>query len=387
MNPLDTHQQALFVYLENAAQRQGGELSFADFMKIALYAPGLGYYSAGLAKIGAEGDFVTAPEISALFSQTLGHQCHEILKALQHPSASILELGAGTGRMAADLLVYLAEQKALPEKYYILEVSGDLKSRQQALLKSVLPDYFNNIQWVSDLKDLSFKGIILANEIIDAMPVHLFKIGKESEILEGIVKKQNNKWELAYQAPISEQLTTAVKTLQASLEAPLEPGYCSEILLSLSPWLKALEEVLEQGLMLFIDYGFPRHEYYHPSRHMGTLMCHTRHKSHSDPMQLIGLQDITAHVDFTALAFAAKSCELKVTGFTTQAAFLLSNDLLGLAQKMASDDIKNTIQLSQQIQTLTAPHEMGELFKVMALSKNFECKLQGFQLLDHRHRL
>lgn len=386
MSDLHEHQKALLAYLANAVSEKAGQLSFADFMNIALYAPGLGYYSAGLAKIGAAGDFVTAPEISPLFSQSLGNQCLSILNSLDAPQA-ILELGAGTGRMASDLLSFLSDKNALPEKYYILEVSGDLKSRQQALLKQTLPDYYNHIEWISDLNTLSFKGIILANEIIDAMPVHLFKIGPQGEILEGFVKQQDTTWVTEYLTPTSPGLVDAVSKLQTNLAEPLAPGYTSEILLSLTPWLKALERVLEQGVMLFIDYGFPRHEYYHPSRNRGTLMCHTRHKTHSDPMQLIGLQDITAHVDFTALALAAQQCQLKIAGFTTQAAFLLSNDLLALAKENWSDDVKHSAQLSQQIQMLTAPHEMGELFKVMALSKNFDALLQGFTLLDHRHRL
>lgn len=384
MSSADTHQQALLSYLQEVAGKQNNILSFADFMKIALYAPGLGYYSAGMPKIGAEGDFVTAPEISPLFSQCLGHQCKAILDTLD--KANILELGAGTGRMALDVLTYLSSHDALPEKYIILEVSGDLKSRQQALLKEKLPDYFNNIEWISSLNTLSFKGIVLANEIIDAMPVHLFKIGEHGEILEGCVKQSNQQWEIYYQTPISTGLAEAVTALQTSLAEPLAPGYTSEILLSLTPWLSALEGVLTQGVMLFIDYGFPRHEYYHPSRDMGTLMCHTRHRTHSDPMQLIGLQDITSHVDFTALALAAHECGLSVAGFTTQAAFLLGNDLLELA-KIHPDDIKTTVQLSQQIQMLTAPHEMGELFKVIALSKDYPFPLQGFELRDHRHRL
>lgn len=387
MNALAEHQQALLATLESAANQHGGALPFHEFMNIALYAPGLGYYSAGLAKFGAEGDFVTAPEISPLFSQCLGNQCIQILKTLDTKPTAILELGAGTGRMAADVLTYLLKKNALPEKYYILEVSGDLKSRQQALLQQSLPEYINNIEWISDLNTLSFKGIILANEIIDAMPVSLFKIGNEGEVLEGFVKHTDQAWGIEYLPPTSPHLTEAVTALQSNLTEPLLPGYSSEILLSLTPWLQALERVLKQGVMIFIDYGFPRHEYYHPSRHMGTLMCHTRHKTHSDPMQLIGLQDITAHVDFTALALAAKQCNLKIAGFTTQATFLLSNHLLGLMEDNSSDDIKRSIQLSQQIQMLTAPHEMGELFKVMALSKGIDNPIQGFQLRDHRHRL
>jgi len=385
MNPISVHQQALLAYLEKEAFQHGGVLSFADFMKIALYAPGLGYYSAGMAKIGKEGDFITAPEVSSFFSQCVANQCAAILNSLS-PDSSILELGAGTGRMASDLLLDLKSKNALPRCYMILEVSADLKERQQVLLQQSLPDYYENIKWITDLND-SFSGIILANEVIDALPVHLFKISEHGDILEGIVTQRDKTWTLEYDTPLTPKLPDAVQALQSSLSEPFAPFYTSEILLSLSPWLASLGRCLEKGVMLFIDYGFPRHEYYHPSRNSGTLMCHSRHRAHSDPMQHIGLQDITSHVDFTALALAAKQCGLNVAGFTTQANFLMSNGLLSLMSPASFENIKEATQISQQIQMLTAPHEMGELFKVMALTKKYDEPLQGFQERDHRHRL
>lgn len=380
---LQEHQQAILDYLKTAYQQQNGLLSFADFMKIALYAPGLGYYSAGLMKFGPEGDFVTAPEISPLFSQCLAHQCMPILQTL--PGAAILELGAGTGRMAADLLKTLAKHHCLPEKYFILEVSADLKAQQQRTLQATLPDYFDRIEWLNSLAHFSFAGILLANEVIDALPVHLFKIHNNNEILEGRVILDGDAWTLIYDRPISQGLTEALAQLQSELPLPLSSGYTSEILLSLEPWLNSLAACLTKGVMLFIDYGFPAHEYYHPSRHMGTLMCHTRHRTHADPFQQIGLQDLTSHVDFTALAQAGINADLTLAGFTTQSAFLLANGLLAFAEQNFSNDLKQNIEQSQQIQMLTAPHEMGELFKVMAFSKGVNFELHA--LRDHRHRL
>lgn len=381
---LQEHQAALFAYLKTIYQQQKGLLSFADFMNIALYAPGLGYYSAGSIKFGAEGDFVTAPEISSLFSQCLAHQCLPILQAQK--DAAILELGAGTGRLAADLLKTLSMHHCLPSHYFIVEVSADLKARQQQTLQAAVPEYYDRITWLTSLDSFSFHGILLANEVIDALPVHLFKIDGD-KILEGRVALKNDHWQLMYDTSISAGLVEAVTQLQAQLPEPLASGYVSEILLSLQPWLNSLAACLTQGVMLFIDYGFPAHEYYHPSRHMGTLMCHTRHRAHADPLQNIGLQDITSHIDFTALAQAGLNAGLQLSGFTTQSAFLLANGLLQLAEQNFSDDIKQNIQQSQQIQMLTAPHEMGELFKVMAFSKDFSEPLQGFSLRDHRHRL
>lgn len=380
------HQQHLFNFLGDACQKQGGKLSFADFMKIALYAPGLGYYSAGMHKFGKTGDFVTAPEISPLFSKCIGAQCAQILEGLNTDPAYILEIGAGSGRMASEILHYLAEKHRLPRNYWILEVSADLRERQQSYLRQHCSKHFGRIIWLDTLPPKPFTGIILANEVIDAMPVHLFQIGEQGEVLEGQVQHLDNTLDLSFSTPITEALPKAVQNLQKALPEPLSPGYTSEINLGLAPWLASLSPCLEKGVMLFLDYGFPRHEYYHLSRTMGTLMCHYRHHAHSNPLEYIGLQDITAHVDFTALALAAKSCGLELSGFTHQAAFLLANGLLNFAQQN-DPSTRQQLERSAQVQKLTQPHEMGELFKVLALNKNFDSPLQGFDMVDHRHRL
>lgn len=372
------HQQKLLRFL-GAIMKAKGRITFAEYMAITLYAPGLGYYSAGAQKFGAMGDFVTAPMISPLFSQCIAKQCAQILSALQNPNACILELGAGTGEMALEAIKTLENLNALPHTYYILEVSGDLRARQQALIRKKGNDLFERFVWLDKLPEKPFDGIIVGNEVLDAMPVEIFKIGKDNDILQMYCDEA---WQTHFY-PASEQLTKAVQDLQNNLEYQFEEGYTSEINLGLPAWIKTLSDVLNRGAMLFIDYGFSQHEYYHPSRHMGTLMCHYRHFAHSDPMKLIGLQDITAHVDFTALAKAAMGASLNVAGFTNQGSFLIALNLLENSHLDAHEQIK----LSQQIQKLTSPHEMGELFKTMALTKNIELPLQGFSLRDFRHRL
>lgn len=377
------HQEKLLRYIKERCKAQGGWLPFNDFMQAALYAPGLGYYSAGMHKFGPTGDFTTAPEISPLFSQCLAHQCGEILQQLSSQECCILELGAGTGKMAGEIIRSLADQQIKLKHYYILEVSGDLKTRQQAYLRAQCPEFFDKFQWLDQLPSTPFTGIILGNEVIDAMPVHLFKIAEKNEVLEGFIGYQDQ-WTLKFKAA-SKPLAAAVNALQQHLPVPLSIGYISEINLLLDQWIKSLATCLAQGAMLFIDYGFPRAEYYHPQRTMGTLMCHYRHHAHPDFLKWIGLQDITAHVDFTAVAIAAHQADLAVLGFTHQAAFLLGNHLLALAQ--ASADQQLQWRYAQQIQRLTQVHEMGELFKVIALGKNFTADLQGFSISNQLHRL
>ncbi len=380
------HQARLLAHIAKVCQQQNGKISFADFMTLALYAPSLGYYSAGLTKLGQDGDFITSPEISTLFSQTVGAQCQQILRLLPTETACILELGAGTGRMAADLLNFLAKQQQLPQHYYILEVSADLRARQQAYLQTHCSDYFDRITWLDRLPaEGSFTGIILGNEVIDALPCHLFKISENGTCLEGYVSMNGEIAQLSFLAPTSIGFEKAVQTLQTRLETQFAPGYTSEIHLSLPAWIASLSTCLKQGVMLFIDYGFPSHEYYHPARHMGTLMCHYRHYAHSDPLQYIGLQDITAHVDFTALAIAAIEHSLTVAGFTTQGAFLINNGITTLASAAINDT--EQLAFSHMIQKLTHPHEMGELFKVIAFTKDFDEPLLGFAVFDQRHRL
>lgn len=354
-----------------------GPITFARYMELALYAPGLGYYSAGAKKFGADGDFVTAPEISPLFSKCIAYQCQQILTELN--GSDILEIGAGSGAMATDILLELEKLNALPQHYYILEISADLKQRQQELLKHKIPHLFNKVIWLDSLSNLQLSGVILANEVLDAMPVHKFKI--DHSIKEFYVDYKNDElcWHL--DKPSSAQLIKAIEQLGSELAE----GYESEINLLIKPWIKSLSNVLKSGLILLLDYGFPRHEYYHPDRNQGTLMCHYQHQAHSNPLLNPGLQDITAHVDFTAVAEAADTCDLNVAGYTNQANFLVNCGLLNLIAD--NSDPTTQWQVSQQIKKLLMPSEMGELIKAIALTRNFDTLLLGFNINDKRDRL
>lgn len=366
------HQAQLLDFL-NYVLHSKGRITFAEFMEIVLYAPALGYYSAGMQKIGESGDFVTAPVISPLFSACLANQYLQILPNLDQPC--ILELGAGNGIMAARSMLHLGAHQQLPEKYYILELSGDLRDRQQLTIQQNCPQYFDKFIWLDSLEDLKFNGIIVGNEVLDALPVHLFQIGTDNTILEAYIHRAKQ-FEIKYDKA-THAITEYAQQLQQAFHLP--KGYTSEINLMQKPLLASLNNVLQQGVMFWIDYGFTQQEYYHPERSMGTLMCHCQHTANPDPLANIGLQDITAHVDFSALAKAAVDLGLHINGFTTQGHFLLANGLLDLA----TTSNVNPYQLSQQIQVLTQPHEMGELFKVIALSKAIEIPLQGFSMRNY----
>ena len=359
-----------------------GSIPFRRYMELALYAPGLGYYSAGSKKLGAQGDFVTAPEISPLFSRSLAIQCEQILKIVSQ--GNILEFGAGSGAMAADLLLELEQRQCLPEYYYILEISADLRQRQQTLLKQRLPRFYSQIVWLDQLPAKPFNGVILANEVLDAMPIQRLQITSE-QLNEYHVsyEKEQFTWQLQ---PIKQpELSKDITDYNIEL---FHDYYDVEINPLLPHWIQSLNKCLDQGAVFIIDYGFPRHEYYHPDRYQGTLMCHYQQRSHTNPLILTGLQDITAHVDFTAVAEAAIKNQFKVAGFTNQAAFLLSLGLLNLAElQLHTSDQRQRLLINQQIQKLTSPAEMGELFKVMALTKNLaNIQLLGFSR-DQRQRL
>jgi SAM-dependent MidA family methyltransferase len=372
------HSQQLLAHICSEIKNHDGKISFAQYMNLALYTPGLGYYSGRLQKFGARGDFVTAPEISPLFSQCLANQCQQILETLGH--GNILEIGAGSGQMASDILIELKKLNRLPEHYYILELSADLKKRQQEKLTVLCPEFFDRIIWLETLPNRNFNGVILANEVLDAMPAHQFRI--HNDILqEASVIENNNKLEYQFSK------TNNLHLLELYHSQAWPKKYISEINLNLKPWILSLSDILKSGIILIIDYGFPKQEYYHPDRTMGTLMCHYRHYAHQDPFFYPGLQDITAHVDFTAIADGAIQAELDVLGYTSQAAFLLSTGLTNLAEKKYLKTEKEKVIQNQAIQTLTSPAEMGELFKVISLGRNFEAPLLGFKLNDRRYAL
>src|SRR3569833_232705 len=360
----------------------GGAISFARYMELALYAPGLGYYSAGAQKFGAAGDFITAPEISPLFAHCVARQWAQVLRTLG--GGDVLEVGAGSGVFAADLLTALAEADSLPIHYFILERSADLRARQQLLLAARDPQLLERIIWLDGLPSVPLSGVVIANELLDALPVHLFSLtdGGPEELY---VASEDNGFYLRPQPLSNVGLRTRIEAIWQEVTASALPsGYVSEINLAADGWVRSIAEVLAAGALLLIDYGFPRHEYYHPQRQRGTLMCHYRHHAHDDPFLLPGLQDITAHVDFTAVAEAAAGAGLDVAGYTTQVAFLLGSCI---TDALAGLTEKRLLQLAQGVKKLSLPHDMCVLFKVMALTRGLDEPLLGFALRDLRARL
>lgn len=351
----------------------GGRLPFDRFMELALYAPGLGYYAAGAAKLGPGGDFVTAPELSPLFGQCLANQCAEVLERLG--GGDLIELGAGTGALAVQILEHLEQLGALPERYRILEPSPDLRERQRQRIMASVPHLSARCDWLERLPS-AIQGLLIANEVLDAMPVHRFRVredGGTDEIF--VVADGEGLGEIGAPAQ-SRGLAAAVARLQAEGLA-LTPGYSSEINLRLGPWIEALATSLRAGLILLVDYGYPRAAYYQADRHMGTLMCHHRHRAHDDPYRSIGLQDITAHVDFSAVAEAARAAGLELHGFTTQAHFLIGCGIDALLASAA-----DPFELAQGAKQLLLPSAMGERFKVIALGSGVAGPWRGFQVRD-----
>ena len=369
-----------------------GMISFARYMELALYTPGLGYYSGNLKKFGKEGDFVTAPEISPLFTKCLARQVQQILSTLNH--SDILEFGAGTGKMAADLLTELERLNCLPKNYYIIELSANLKNRQQVFFKEKIPHLLKHIQWLDHLPTNKFRGVVVANEVLDAMPVHRFKLQRTNSsdsfnILKEMYITQKNKqflWQddIPSTPELKEKISQISDLLLLTCQETgynLPEEYISEINLSLPSWLDTLYDFIDQAVIILLDYGYPKHEYYHPQRSNGTLTCYHQHRSHSDPLILTGLQDITAHVDFSLLAESAINTGFKISGYADQAHFLLNCGLMDLLDKHNITS-KQSIIINQQVKLLTSPNEMGELIKVMALTKNSDINLLGFQNFD-----
>jgi SAM-dependent MidA family methyltransferase len=375
--------EKLIVHIKDLIKEQGGKIGFDQYMSTVLYEPGLGYYSAGSRKFGAEGDFVTAPEISSLFSQCLAFQCAQILNDLG--SGVILELGAGTGVMARDLLLELEKLGLLPESYFILEVSADLKQRQQVLLNKSVPHLIERIVWLDSLPEQPFAGLILANEILDALAVKRFK--KVSGAFKELKVALDNDEFIWVEDDADIELEKALTQLEHDLSKPFSEGYVSEININTKKWLSGLESILQRGAMLFVDYGYSVSDYYHPDRAEGTLLCHYRHRVHSDPFFYPGLQDITASVNFTDVAEAADSLGLHVNGYTNQAYFLFGCGLEKLLVDIASLDSRSHTEVTQQVIKLTMPEEMGERFKVIALAKDYDQSLIGFSIMDQRVRL
>ncbi len=355
------HSARLTAHIREAIAHAGGTLPFSNYMRLALYAPGLGYYCAGAEKFGAAGDFITAPEVSPLFGSVVARQIAETLTATG--GDTILELGAGSGRLALSILRTLAADGHPLPRYRILEVSGELAARQQALFATE-PALAKRVEWLKHLPATPIAGVILANEVADALPVACFAY-HDGHITRRGVRVEGEGFGWCDLAP-PDTLAEPVATLASRYGWP--PIYHSELCPELGGWIEALAGSLERGAVLLFDYGLPEREYYHPQRDQGTLICHYRHRAHDDPFLWPGLNDITAWVDFSAFAHAARAAHLEVAGYTTQAHFLLGGGIGDILER-ASDE-QSRLRLTGEIKRLTLPSEMGEAFKAIALTRN-----------------
>jgi len=377
------YSQKLVKLISKEITAAGGWIDFARYMELVLYAPGLGYYSGGTQKFGEQGDFITAPEVSPLFAQTLANPVSQVLQSMG--GGDVVEFGAGSGVLAADLLQALKNKNILPERYLIIELSAELKQRQKQTIERHLPELMDRVIWLDSLPEKPIKAVVLANEVLDAMPVQRFiKTETGFEVLgvgcsDDVLVLQNKK--------ANDELSQFTKNIENDLGNKFQQGYTSEVNLNIKPWLQSIEQIIQQGAVYLIDYGYPRSEYYLPERHMGTLMCYYKHRSHDSVLWNPGLQDITAFVDFTAVAEAAVDVGFDVNGFTSQGNFLLNTGLSQLVESQMSDDLKKQLPLVQQMKTLTLPSEMGERFKVMGLNKGLEILTPGFEFRDARDRL
>jgi SAM-dependent MidA family methyltransferase len=372
----------LLKQIRRAIAKSPHGIPFDHFMELALYAPGMGYYVAGSRKFGEGGDFVTSPEVSPLFAQCMARQAAQVLERLG--GGEVLEFGAGSGLLAADMLVELEQLDRLPPRYAILELSPELQVRQRETLQQRAPHLLERVTWLQRLPQ-AWEGFVVANEVLDAMPVSRFRIG-ERGVEEAFVIDGGNCLEERFFPAETPLLETAVIELSATLEG-LPVGYVSEINLRQNSWLRALSESLRRGAAILVDYGFSAREYYHLQRNNGTLMCHYRHRAHKDPFRWVGLQDITSHVDFTAAARVAVEAGFCLGGYTTQAHFLLANGLDALLADSDPTNVAQHMRLMQGVKRLTLPSEMGEKFKVLGLLKGIDANLQGFSLRDFCERL
>lgn len=371
------HSDRVAAHLRAEIERAGGSLSFAHWMREALYAPGLGYYAAGARKFGGDGDFITAPELSPLFARCLARQCAELLEAAD--GDTLLELGPGSGALAADLLPEMQARGRLPDRYLMLEVSPDLRARQQARIAQLPAELSARVQWLDRLPDTRLSGVVFGNEVLDALPATLFRMHGES-VRERCVTGSADRFEWSERsAPAA--LEAAVRAIEQDLGHALASGYSSEVLLELPAFIATCASLLERGGLLFIDYGLPRKERYMAERSAGTLTAHYRHRAHHDPFLWPGLQDLTCWVDFTQVADAGTREGLALAGYTTQAHFLLGNGLAEYAGEAGGDE-RTRLARSRDAQLLAMPDEMGERFKAIALVRDVDRPLSGFALRD-----
>jgi len=361
----------------DAISAAGGFLPFRQFMAMALYLPGLGYYAGGSRKLGGHGDFVTAPELSPLFAQCL---CAPIAELMTQGHAHLLELGAGSGRLAADLLESLDARGCVPERYSILDVSAELRARQRERIARLPDALARRVEWLDELP-ARFTGVVIGNEVLDALPVDLVRREGDRWLEVGVAVDDRS-------GAMRLQTREAAGPLLAAARAlPIADGCTTEIQLAARALVATLGDILERGAVILVDYGFPREEYYHEQRREGTLMCHYRHHAHADPLALPGLQDITSHVDFTAIAEAARASGLDLLGYTSQTQFLIDCGITRLLEAFDPRDVRAYAPVVAAAQKLLSPAEMGELFKVIAFGRGVTATLPGFRSGDRSHRL
>ncbi|TFH12541.1 MAG: class I SAM-dependent methyltransferase [Nitrosomonadales bacterium] len=358
-----------------------GWISFARYMELAIYAPGMGYYCGGSAKFGCAGDFVTAPEISSLFGRAIAQQAAQVIEGISEDRGDILEFGAGTGKLSLDLLLELENLERVPQHYFILEVSGELREQQNKLFEKFAPHLLSRVRWLENLPT-KFKGLILANEVLDAMPVHLVA-WRGNSLFERGVAWNGMAFEWSDRILAEGELFKIAQELIPQINlANNSDIYISEINLSTRGFMRSLAGILQQGAIVLIDYGFGCNEYYHAQRNRGTLMCHYRHHAHEDPFYFPGIQDITSHVDFTAIADVATGEGLELLGYTSQAHFLINCGITEILARIPAENTSYFLPMANQLQKLVSPTEMGELFKVIALGKSFQQPLVGFSSGD-----
>jgi len=376
------HSRRVADFVHAGIRAAGGSISFAEFMQHVLYAPGLGYYSAGARKLGAGGDFVTAPEVSPLFGRVLARQLAPLLR--ENRGRELLELGAGSGTLIVQLLGSLRELDALPAHCRILEVSADLRERQQARIARELPGFDARVSWIDSLPR-NFRGVVVANEVADALPVERF-VRTAGGVEQLRVASGRDGFVLA-RAPAPAYLERAVAEIETGLRRRLPAGYVSEVSTGLPGWIGDIAASLEEAFVFLFDYGVARHEYYAPDRDGGWLRCHFRHRAHDDPLCHPGIQDLTAWVDFTAVAHAAASAGMVVAGYVTQSRFLLDGGLLDEMAARESSAAAAQLELSRQVKLLTLPGEMGEHFKCLGLSTGNVMQPDALRAGDRAHVL
>jgi SAM-dependent MidA family methyltransferase len=381
-----THADAVLTAVRAAIAASHGWLPFDDYLRLVMYAPGLGYYSAGSTKFGADGDFITAPELGSLFGYCVARQCAPLLRQLRTPAAvaDVLELGAGSGKLAVDVLTRLASLGELPQRYLILEVSAELRARQQALVATLPLALRRRVSWLDAMPAHPLRAVVLANEVADALPFKRFVVGADGVRELGVAAGNNGELRL-HERPAAPSLSAECRRIAAELPRALDPGYNSELCPMMDSWIAELAASLSAGAILLFDYGVGRREYYHPERRDGTLRCHYRHMAHDNALLHPGLQDITAWVDFTRAAEAAAAGGLQVAVYCTQSAFLLGAGID--AELNAATSAMQRARMASEARQLLMPGEMGESFKCMLLTKDCEVDARSFAPQDLRHLL